>query len=634
MSSVLRGLAVMGFSASMVFAQDKPKVLIIYDSSNSMWGELADGSRKYQAGRAALGSILGQGLGGREIGFRAYGHRRKDDCRDSELVAPFADEALAGPAILDAANAFNPKGKTPITYSLTEGLKDFSGGAGEILLVSDGVETCDADPCALMAAWQDQDVEVRVHVVGVGLNDLERTAMSCIADTSGGRYFDVDSAEGFVSALKDAGETITENAAEEPPVVGEPDPEPDERGYAIVYRAVDAMGRNYPDAEGRLYRDGALVDGALVAKGRGRNTVEGPGSYTMEVGVLLRDGSLFEPQQVPVEVIEPGDTVVDVRVKAPARVNAVFTENGEAHPGALVSAFQDDQEVFRFRAQDTALARPGDYVFRTRINDDNQLETAATLVAAEETTVAFELVQTVRVYITFRLPDGTEMSRNSTLWVGGQQAYSVHSGNGADVKPGTYQVQSDDQNLPLGPTDITIGTERGRRYELPLPSGWVTIQYADEPENYFKGRVPTRAQLHSIDRGNWSHSSPGRSIPVAPGNYSVAAFDKDGAIAPVEVVVANNKRVEVTLVPTPLGELLVTYAPSENYLKKPDRAFAEALEGQPLVNSFLRPGEAAKFVPGRYRVNGRANAGPIASQEVVVVAGQQTVVELSLKAGP
>ena len=631
--------------ASMVHAQNDRKLLIIYDSSNSMWGELADGSRKYEAGRTALGSIIDQGFGGRDIGFRAYGHRQKNDCRDSQLVAPFAAEADAGPAILDAANAIRPTGKTPITYSLTEGLKDFGNNAGEILLISDGLETCDADPCALMAQWQDRDVEVRVHVVGVGLDDVERAAMACIAETSGGTYLDADSTDSFVTALQDVGEVI--EAAEAPKsrpvptpqpdvepeqavIEDESNPDPDGLGYAIVYQAVDAGGHEYLDARGQLFRDGVLIDNQITAKGRGRNVVESPGEYELLVGVVLKDGSIYEPRRFNVTVSQPGNTETVLELAAPARVAASFTENGEPHEGALVSAFQNGTEVFRFRAQDTALARPGDYEFRAVVNQDNVVVAQGNLVAGQLTTVAFELVQTVRAYVEFVLTDGTILRRNSTLSKDEVEVYRLHSSNGADVKPGRYFVKSDDQNLPLVPTEIVIGPQNESTYRLDLPAGWITVTMADQPENYFNGRVAGRSQQHSVDRGNWSHTSPGQTYAVAPGNYEVRGFEKDGIFAPVPLTVASGDRINVTLTPAPLGEVVVRYAPSENYLRSPDRASAAALDGQPLVNSFLRPGEPAKLAPGRYQINGRSNAGDIPPVQVTILPGQRAEVTLRL----
>lgn len=624
---------------SALAEEQTPRVLIIYDSSNSMWGELADGARKYEAGRAALATIVGQGFGGREIGFRAYGHRSKQDCRDSELISAFGPEDVVGAQITTSANAIRPTGKTPITYSLTEGLKDLGDHPGDILLVSDGVETCDADPCALMREWKDRDINIRVHVVGVGLNEVERQAMACIADTSGGTYFDADSTEGFETALIEAGEVIEAAEPAEQVAVAEPapkpvepatpDPKPEAVAYTLIYRAFDSAGRQYVDAAGTLWADGAIVATGLEAQGRGRNVLQGPGEFELEVGAVLQDGSVYEPTRVPVTIDTPGETIIDVTVAAPARVTATFTELGEPHPGALISAYQNGEEVFRFRPQDEALARPGTYEFRSQVNADNVVTATATLVGGEQTTVAFELAQTVRTLVQFQLTDGSVIKRNSVLLEDGAEAYSLHGSNGGDVKPGTYTVVSDDQNLPLPPTDITVAAKEGQTYTVALPTAWVTITYADDLTNYFGERLPGRAQLHSLDRGNWSHSAPATAIPVAPGNYKVMGFEKDGFVDPVEVTVDEGDRVNVMLTPKPLGELVVTYAASDSYDKAPDRAFVYALDGQTIVKGFMRPGAPEKFLPGRYRVEGRGNGLDVPPVEIEIHAGERAQVTLT-----
>ncbi|MEM9314130.1 MAG: hypothetical protein AAGA95_05835, partial [Pseudomonadota bacterium] len=225
-------------------AQDSPpteakdsRVLIIHDWSNSMWGALADESRKYEAGVEALTRALDSGFADRSLGYRAYGHRRAGDCRDSELVVEFGDLATVRPQIVATLGSVRPTGKTPITYSLKEGLKDLGGSGGDILLISDGIETCDADPCDLMDDWSDRKVNIRVHVVGVGLNELERAAMACIAAESGGTYLDADSLDGFAEALGQVSETIE--------IAGDPRPAAQATTHAIVIRARDSNGRDY-----------------------------------------------------------------------------------------------------------------------------------------------------------------------------------------------------------------------------------------------------------------------------------------------------------------------------------------------------------------------------------------------------
>ena len=308
-------LAALMLLAGRVAAQSSDDLLyIIYDSSNSMWGELADSSRKYEAGRAAISAALGSTALERDLAFRAYGHRQAGDCRDSEMIVSPAPAADVRGDIEAAVSAIRPTGKTPISHSLGEALKDFGERKGDILLISDGIETCDVDPCALMYDWREQGVTIRVHVVGVGLNEIEREAMMCVAEAGGGRYFDAGSEGEFRAALTEAAEI-------EP---GEAQPIEQGRGYALILTGTDATGRSFP-LRGQLFKEGAAA-GSLTSNGR--NVLDGPGDYEIEVGVLLRDGSLYKPVRQTISIESPGETRVDVTVTAPAIVSASFAESG------------------------------------------------------------------------------------------------------------------------------------------------------------------------------------------------------------------------------------------------------------------------------------------------------------------
>ena len=598
------------------------KVLIVHDWSNSMWGAFADGERKYLAGVAALTTVLDGGFGGRDVGYRAYGHTRPGDCRDSELVSAFAPLDQVRPEIIETLDRVRPTGKTPITYSLQEGLKDFAGAPGDILLISDGIETCDADPCDLMQEWKASNVDIRVHVVGVGLNDLERTAMACIADESGGKYFDADSTTSFEEALNEVAETIE---------VAEADPQPIDPPGTIGIRVntVDADGRAYRSS-GKLFREGQEI-GTVASAGYGRNVVDAPGDYDIEIGPLLQDGTVYRPVRQTVTVAAGSDTTVTVIVEAPARVNAIFNEQGERHGGAHVTAWQDGEEVFSFRAKDEVLAEAGAYEFRSSPNADNSLSQTANLTAGELTTVEFDLIETVKIKIQFQFPDGEVIRRQSELWQYGEKVYSVLSSNGAVVRPGTYALHADDQNAPLTPVEITIDTMEGKTYVVPLDVGWVKINFPEQTYDYIKSKVPSRATLTSVNRGGSKYSRSGTLIPVAPGRYSIKGFESDGFFDEPEVDVASGETVDVTLSVEPLGELVMTYASSENYLRDPDRANAQALDGQRIVGGILRPGNVRKLYPGRYLIKGFSAVGDVPSQEVVVTAGERTEIVLKLR---
>lgn len=598
------------------------KVLIVHDWSNSMWGAFADGERKYLAGVTALTAALDGGFGGRDVGYRAYGHTQPGDCRDSELISDFAPLEQVRPAIVETLSQVRPTGKTPITYSLKQGLSDFDGAPGDILLISDGIETCDADPCDLMREWTASNVSIRVHVVGVGLNEMERSAMACIADESGGKYFDADSAEGFEEALSEVAETIE---------VAEAEPEPAAPTGTIGLRinTVDEDGRAYRSS-GKIFFDGEQV-GTAASAGYGRNVVDEPGDYEIEIGPLLSDGSIYRPVRQTVTVSAGSDTTVTVIVNPPARVKAIFTEAGERHSGAHVTAWQDGEEAFSFRAKDEALATPGEYEFRSTPNGDNSVSQTATLTAGDLTTVEFELIETVRAKIQFELPDGEIIRRHSELWQNGEKIYGVLSGNGAVVRPGTYELRADDQNAPLTPVAITIDQTDDKTYIVPLDVGWVRISFPEDPYNYINSRVPSRATLISVDRGGTKYSRPGTRIPVAPGQYAIAGFEADGFFDRPDVQVSSGQTVDVTVTPEALGELVMTYAPSDNYQRDPDRGSAQALDGQRIVGGILRPGDVRKLYPGRYLIKGFSAVGDIEAQEVVLTAGERTEITLKLR---
>ncbi|MEM9279473.1 MAG: hypothetical protein AAGA76_12935 [Pseudomonadota bacterium] len=609
-------------------AEEDRLLMITYDSSNSMWGELADKSRKYEAGRKAVSSFLNTDFGSRKIAFRAYGHRSKNDCRDTQLMVGFSEADSAKVKISQAISSLKPIGKTPITYSLTEALKDFNGRPGDILLISDGIETCDADPCALMNEWKNSNVDIRVHVVGVGLNKLERQALACIARESGGTYFDADSADQFAEVLEEAGEAIEQASADGvQSTAGEPVEEPeageakqDERDYAFFITGEDDQGRTYK------LRGDIIKDGQPLAKvySNFRNVVENAGDYELEVGPVLRDGSIYKPVMQAVSIVERGSTTFNVPVTPPAFVKARFVQGGEEVKGAFVTAYQNGEKVFGMRHFDTVLARPGEYEFRSEPNSDNKLSVNATLKAGEETTVVFDLSKTIRIFFAYKLPNGEVIKRFSELWRDGKKIYGVHGSNGAVIAPGTYELHSVDQRTPLEPLEIKA-TEDGETIEVPLEVGFVELNYP-ETDDYFT--KPDRATFKALD---WKGSflvRPGEITPVKPGKYRVSGWKQAGYFEDQEVVVVNGESLKINVAPLATGSLVVDYATSDKYKRQPDRAFVKALEGQKLKKSFLRLGQPLKLLPGRYVVEGWRQAGKIIPQEVEVKVGRTAEIVL------
>ncbi|MFN2332236.1 MAG: hypothetical protein ABR580_10340 [Halomonas sp.] len=88
--------------------------------------------------------------------------------------------------------------------------------------MTDGLETCDGDPCAEAARLAEQGLTIRAHVVGFGLTDSEIQQLSCVTEQTGGELFQTNSGAELASALSQV-----EQAAAEPVPEPEPEPEPE-----------------------------------------------------------------------------------------------------------------------------------------------------------------------------------------------------------------------------------------------------------------------------------------------------------------------------------------------------------------------------------------------------------------------
>jgi len=188
-------------------ASDMPEVMFILDGSGSMWGE-AGAERKIEAAKKVLQEVV-PGLPPEvRVGLAAYGHRREKDCEDVEiLLAPGSDDREL---LLEKALAVTPKGMTPMARSITEVAELLKDKAAEttILLVSDGLETCDSDPCEVVRALKESGIRFVLTVVGFDIKEEEKEQLLCMAEAGGGDYFGPDDSDSLLAALQSVGEEL------------------------------------------------------------------------------------------------------------------------------------------------------------------------------------------------------------------------------------------------------------------------------------------------------------------------------------------------------------------------------------------------------------------------------------------
>jgi hypothetical protein len=197
-------------------AETGRSIVIVLDASGSMNTKLPDGQIRMEAAKAAVADLAGKLGDDTRVALRVYGHQsspQQKNCRDSALVVGFGPAAANRARIVDQAHGVKAQGYTPISYSLQLAAKDLTGETATervVLLVSDGKETCEGDPCAAAKALADADAKLVVHTVGVDVDAETRSQLQCIARQARGRYFDAASATELSRVLATAAVTVAQ----------------------------------------------------------------------------------------------------------------------------------------------------------------------------------------------------------------------------------------------------------------------------------------------------------------------------------------------------------------------------------------------------------------------------------------
>lgn len=197
--------------AGMLSAQDDStqsnRLILILDASGSMWGQI-DGVNKIVIARESVGGLIDTLPDETEVGLIAYGHRREGDCEDIEVLQTPA--ALDRESLKSTINAINPKGKTPITASLNSAFDVARNyDASSIVLISDGLETCDMDPCSAVRSAREAGIPFVLHVVGFDVSGEDTSQLECAAQAADGLYIPADDAASLSEALVTAYEKPT-----------------------------------------------------------------------------------------------------------------------------------------------------------------------------------------------------------------------------------------------------------------------------------------------------------------------------------------------------------------------------------------------------------------------------------------
>ncbi len=176
------------------------RALLVFDCSKSMVADY-NGQPRMDVAKQLLYQLVDslQKIDHIELALRMYGFQTQyppGDCKDTRLIVPFSKSN--GSQIKNKVKAISPTGITPIAHSLNESANDFpeSPGINMIILITDGIEECDGDPCEASKNLQKKGIILKPFIVGIGLDAEKAKAFDCV-----GSYFDITSNESFNNVL-------------------------------------------------------------------------------------------------------------------------------------------------------------------------------------------------------------------------------------------------------------------------------------------------------------------------------------------------------------------------------------------------------------------------------------------------
>lgn len=197
---------ILGSSFGQLKPQIKPlpkktRLLFVLDGSGSMRANW-EGKTRMQIAKKALSNIVDSLKVNKnvELGLRVYGHqfdRKYQNCQDSKLEVSFG--ANSHDNIINKLKTIQPQGVTPISISLEKAANDFPKDPNYrnvIIIITDGLESCGGDPCAVSQALQKKHIFLQPFIVGIGMTNKDAKQFDCL-----GTFYNAKSVKQFSGIL-------------------------------------------------------------------------------------------------------------------------------------------------------------------------------------------------------------------------------------------------------------------------------------------------------------------------------------------------------------------------------------------------------------------------------------------------
>ena len=549
--------------------------VIVFDGSGSMWGQIGtERPPKFELARGALRETLSTLAPSVELGLMSFGHRRRGDCSDVEVLAQPA--ANATERVLSLADGISPRGRGPLTQSLRGAASQIPADrSGSIIAIHDGPDNCSQDPCAAAREIAASHPKTRVFLIGFGLPRADAQRLACVADATGGRVFETQDSAGLSAALSEA-MTLAGLARVDP-----------ESGVAVPA----PQAATPPKAAGA---PGLRLSASLAAGGP---TVTQPVEWTIAKATAADEAVATGRGPEFAAELAPGSYVVTAKLgRASARQTAEVTDDGPVDvqvglgAGALKLAVKADRDgtpltnpvitVYSKDADETAGRHP---VWIGRDAGAELVLPAGSYAVRIEDGLVSETAEV-------SLAEGVSVDVAPVLGAGRVELAAVSANSDEPLEEITYVIEEDDPFSPQGRREVARSADPAAAFTLPAGTYYVAAR---------SGALETNER-------------------IALGSGDVVRH----------VAVFNIVKLTVSaLVTPPVADGGAGGRPVVIRILNPDRPEQEIARANAETGVFHLP-------PGRYRVEAAVSGKTIrATGSVELAAGRDVTAEIRLESG-
>jgi len=559
-------------------AEDAAQTMLVIDGSGSMWGKFDPDKRaKIDVVRELLQSKIAA-AGTHPIGLTSFGHRRKSDCGDVEVVVPPATDHAG---LSDALLKLNPRGKGPLAAALRAAVAGLSADRpANVIVVNDGVDNCRQDACAAAADIAKSSPGVAIHMIALGVPPAEQELLSCVAQATRGTFHDVADSSELISAVDEvsalamrvpvAGSAGSDQAAPLPAIVATPT---DAGMQAQVSLTDGGSAVNLP-VQWSVFQAGRNT---LLAESTGQSFTArlDPGSYDVEAEY----GRLHAKKQVTVEA---GQSLRITLSFNAGRLKVATKGGNELQPtasNALLIAVEPTIDG-KPQPQDTLL------VNRSTLSD---------ILPAGTYTVTLT-DGPVRQSKSITLEAGDEKVVEFTNSTGRLELSAGLRDDGGAIEDVTFTISEDDIDSPDGRREIARSRAPTPSFTLPTGTYYVSAHSGDGEVRQRiavgAGDVVKRALILPLVPVKVSAQIGGNAVTATQGiAYRVTALDGDRR----ELVRSVKPELQLALLP---GRYRISAHLDAHHLKVAEEVMVEAGKGRDVVLAFVAGEVSFKLGPG------------------------------------